>query len=307
MNQEGQMNSVPPDLSGPFQGALGLPSATCDAMKSFFVLANTRSLSETVSILGITRQTVRRHINLLEMIRGTVLFTAGPGGYQLSETGRAEYRVVSKIINQTSRWAAGLAAISPVLDLCNGRGPNGGYYLSQQHPVSELILNGPAPMKRIYKAWVEGGGQVEAPSFRRVKAELLMYREHHGGWMCVHAGDRAALATWLGPVWGKSLIGVQLTNDPVSGWADEYVLQAYQQAVDSGECRYDHLAVTLGRGPDGEPEGVCYQRLLMPCRLPDGSPVVAVFCILTNRIDIGLLPDQTHHRMPEHFESLHGD
>ena len=304
MHEGGQMSSLQPDMSGRFQDALSLPSATCDAMKSFFVLANTGSLSETVRILGITRQTVRRHINLLEAIRGTMLFTVDSGGYRLSESGRSEYRVVSNIINQTSRWAAGLAAISPVLDLCDGRGPNGGYYLSQQHPVSDLILNGPSAMKRIYKAWVDAGAQVEAPAFKRVKAELLMYREHQGGWMCIHAGEKAALATWLGPVWGKSLIGVQLTNDPVSGWADHYVLQAYQQAVDSGECRYDHLAITLGRGPEGEPEGVCYQRLLMPCRLPDRSEVVAVFCILTNRIDIGLLPDQSHQRMPEHFESL---
>ncbi len=304
MHQDGQMSSLLTDLTGCFQDALTLPSATCDAMKSFFVLANTGSLSDTVRILGITRQTVRRHINLLETIRGTMLFTAGNGGYQLSESGKAEYRVVSKIINQTSRWTTGLAAISPVLELCNGRGPDGGYYLSQQHPVSSLILNGPVAMKRIYKAWVDGGGQVEAPAFKRVRSELLIYRENAGNWTCMHAGEKAALAIWLGPVWGKSLIGVQLTHDPVACWADEFVLQAYQQAIDSGECRYDHLAITLGRGPDGEPEGVCYQRLVMPCRLPDASEAVAVFCILTNNIDIGLLPGQAHHRMPEHFESL---
>lgn len=103
-----------------------------------------------------------------------MLFTAGNGGYQLSESGKAEYRVVSKIINQTSRWATGLAAISPMLNLCNRHGPNGGYYLSQQHPVSDLILNGPVAMKRIYKAWVDGRGQVDAPAFKRVKAELLI-------------------------------------------------------------------------------------------------------------------------------------
>lgn len=41
MHQDGQMSSLLTDLTGCFQDALTLPSATCDAMKSFFVLANT--------------------------------------------------------------------------------------------------------------------------------------------------------------------------------------------------------------------------------------------------------------------------
>jgi DNA-binding transcriptional LysR family regulator len=98
--------------------ALALPSATLDAMKSFIVLADTKNLSEAVRILGLTRQTIRRHINLIEDIRGVVLFTLESGAYRLTEAGQAEFRAVRNIINQASRWMDGLAAISPQLELC---------------------------------------------------------------------------------------------------------------------------------------------------------------------------------------------
>ena len=67
------------------QAALSLPSPTFDAMRSFIVLAETQNPSETVCSLGLTRQTIRRHINLLEDIRKVQLFTQQGGAYNLTD------------------------------------------------------------------------------------------------------------------------------------------------------------------------------------------------------------------------------
>ena len=281
--------------------ALALPSATLDAMKSFVVLADTQNLSEAVRILGLTRQTIRRHINLIEDIRGVVLFTLEAGSYRLTEAGYAEFRAIRDIINQASSWMDGLAAKSPELQLCNHQGPNGAYFLSQQHKITDLLSKGPNLLKRVYKAWADSAGEIEAPAFFRVKRYVLIYREQFDNWLCVHVGEQSALANWLGPVWAKSVIGSLLDHDPVANPSDEYVMQAYREVMDSGNCRYDHAAVRLSRGPQGEMEAVNYHRLLLPCRFPDGAPALAVCTFRTNNIDLGLLGVAEFERMPDSF------
>ena len=285
----------------PGMEALALPSAALDAMKSFVVLADTQNLSAAVRILGLTRQTIRRHINLLEDVRGLVLFTLEGGAYRLTEQGQAEFRAVRNIINQASRWMEGLTAISPQLELCSFKTGDGAYYLSQQHKITDLLSKGPALLKRVYKAWADSGGDIEAPAFARVKRYVLVYREQFDSWLCVHVGDQSALATWLGPVWAKSVIGALLDHDPVANPSDEYVMRAYREVMDSGNCRYDQAAVRLSRGPQGEMEAVNYHRLLLPCRFPDGAPSLTVCTFRTNDIDLGLLGVSDFELMPDSF------
>ncbi|MEO1399352.1 MAG: LysR family transcriptional regulator, partial [Pseudomonadota bacterium] len=60
-----------------------------EMLRSFTTLAKTLNLSHAVSELNSTRQTVRRHIALLEEMRGEVLFDVVNRRYELTEAGQA--------------------------------------------------------------------------------------------------------------------------------------------------------------------------------------------------------------------------
>ncbi len=301
MDQKVRNNPDFPDLAGPYQDALSLPSATFDAMRSFLVLAATRNLSETVRILGITRQTIRRHISLLEAIKKTSLFSLESGVYRLTESGSAQFQAVRNILALSSRWASEPSQDATSLESCRFNFGNDRYYLSCQHRLIDLMQRGPSLLKRVHAAWVSSEGQVEGAAFKQLKPYVLVYREQFDTWLCVHAGERTVLATWLGPVWSKSVIGSTLENDPVYNPSDAFPKQAYRFVMDTGSCRYDHVAVKLSRGPDAEPEPVNYHRLLLPCCFPDGSPALMVATVLSNDIDLGPLGSGAFEPMPVAF------
>ena len=56
-----------------------------EALRSFSTLASTLNLSRAVDALGTTRQTVRRHISLLEEARGEELFALIDRQYVLTK------------------------------------------------------------------------------------------------------------------------------------------------------------------------------------------------------------------------------
>jgi DNA-binding transcriptional ArsR family regulator len=301
-----QRNSLPSLATGTDQAVLSLPSPTFDAIRSFITLADSQNLSETVRILGVTRQTVRRHINLLEDLRKVELFSLEGGVYHLTDEGKAEYNAVRPLLSRASRWLEGLASISPALELCRYRGPDGTYYYSQEHRISDMMRSGPRPVNRVYSAWIAARGELETPAFNKVRAEVLVYREQFGSWLCVHVGDRSSLSTWLGSVWARSVIGALLEQDPIANPADEFVMRAYKQVMETGNCRYDHAAVIVTRPPEKTAEAVNYHRLLLPCAFPNGEPALMVYTLRTNAIDLGLLGKVDIKQMPPEFEMLTG-
>lgn len=283
------------------RNGMTLPSATFDALKSLIVLAETRNLSETVRLLGLTRQTIRRHIKLLEELRGRRMFSLEAGAYRLTTDGRAEYQAARRIFDGVCSWAQGLGSVNPFIDLRRFEDSHGRYYYSQQHGLRSLMLDGLESQKQVFRAWTECRGEIDTAAFEQVKPMLLLYREQFESWLCVHVGERSAMATWLGPIWAKSVIGSVLEQDPVANPSDEFVARAYQEVMQTGSCRYDHAAIRLPRATDGELEAINYRRLLLPCSFPDGSPALAVCSVFTNNIDIGLLEGCMHKQMAEHL------
>jgi hypothetical protein len=281
------------------RSGMTLPSATFDALKSFIVLAETRNLSETVRLLGLTRQTIRRHIKLLEELRGRRMLSLDAGAYKLTADGMVEYQAARQIFDNVCSWAQGLASVNPFIELRRFEDAKGRYFYSQQHGLRDLMSDGLDSHKQVFRAWTESRGEIDTVAFERVKSMLLLYREQFQSWLCVHVGERSAMAKWLGPVWAKSVIGSVLEQDPVANPSDEFVARAYQQVMQTGSCRYDHLAIRLPHGTDGELEAINYRRLLLPCSFPDGSPALAVCSVFTNDIDIGLLEGCKHDRMAE--------
>ncbi len=63
-----------------------------EMLRSFTTLASTLNLSRAVIALGSTRQTVRRHIQQLEELRGEQLFEVHDRQYVLTEAGSRSVR-----------------------------------------------------------------------------------------------------------------------------------------------------------------------------------------------------------------------
>ena len=257
-----------------------------DMLRSFTTLARTLNVSKAVRILGSTRQTLRRHIDILEDVRGEKLFEVKDRQYGLTEAGSRSIQEAETVLARGEAWLAGRNQNIDGLALVKYDDGQGFSYYAQQHPVPRLWRDGPPLLRHGLQAWVNGQAQLEHRSMKKVTPYLNVYRKHKGSWLCVHVGEQSSIARLLGPVWAKSAIGCLLEEDLVNSGADRFAIEAYDRISREGNMRLDHLFARLPRMEGGTPQPVSYQRLLLSCVFPDGRSAVATLTAITNQIDI---------------------
>jgi len=260
-----------------------------EMMRSFTTLARTQNLSMTVDLLGVSRQTIRRHVAHLEDLLECRLLVLEPSGYCLTPEGQHHFKRAEKLLDNARMWFSGCSTADAELDCIVFNDKRGRYYYAQQYPLIDVWNKGVPAIKQTFDAWCRSRGNLDSSAYDEIKGNVLVYRPHHASWLCVHVGEQSALATWLGPVWAKSVIGAVLENDPVANPSDLHVMNAYREVLETGSARFDHVAAKLSRGPDAPLEAVNYQRLLMASRFPDGAPALIVFTWRTNAINLGKL------------------
>jgi hypothetical protein len=257
-----------------------------DMLRSFTTLARTLNVSKAVRILGSTRQTLRRHIDILEEVRGEKLFEVKDRQYGLTEAGSRSIQEAETVLARGEAWLAGRNKNVDGLALVKYDDARGFSYYAQQHPVPRLWRDGPPLLHRGLQAWVNGQAQLEHQSMKKITPYLIVYRKHKNSWLCVHVGEQSSIARWLGPVWAKSAIGCVLEEDPMNSGADRFAIEAYDRISREGSLRLDHIFVRLPRKEGGAPQPASYQRLLLSCVFPDGRSAVATLIAITNLIDI---------------------
>jgi hypothetical protein len=257
-----------------------------DMLRSFTTLAHTLNLSEAVRILGTTRQTLRRHIDILEEVRGEKLFEVKDRQYGLTEAGSRSIQEAETVLARGEAWLAGRNQNIDGLALVKYDDAQGCSFYAQQHPVPRLWRDSPPLLRHGLQAWVNGQAQLEHRSMKKITPYLNVYRKHKGRWLCVHVGEQSSIARWLGPVWAKSAIGCLLEEDPMSSGADRFVIEAYDRISREGNLRLDHIFLRLPRKEGETLQLASYQRLLFACVFPDGRSAVATLIAITNRIDI---------------------
>lgn len=280
------------------------PSTLYEILRSFTTLARTLNLSETVERLGVTRQTVRRHINTLEEIKGAKLFELRNRSYFLTEAGAQCRLEAEAILDQTDSWlrnksvrARGRGSLERVTYVDD----HGYCFHAQQHHLGRLWVDAPPLLRRGFEGWSRAELQLEHPAMERIKAYRLVYRRLQDSWLCVEIGEQSSYATWLGWEWAKSAIGRFSQDDPVGRDFDNFMSQAYHGVFAAGSARLDHIAGMIPRARNGDAMPVRFQRLLVGCRFPDGEPALALFVARTNRVEIsGLEPDEIPE-MPAEF------
>lgn len=257
-----------------------------EMLRSFTTLAYTLNLSKAVRILGSTRQTLRRHIGILEEARGEKLFVVQDRQYSLTDSGAHSLKEAGILLARGEAWLAGHIKTVDDLAFMIYEDEHGSATYSQQHPVTRIWHDGPPLLRLGLQAWANAEAQLGHLAMEKVTPYLNVFRKHQNSWLCVHVGEESSIARWLGPVWAKSAIGCVFADDPISSGADDVTIEIYDRVSREGNLRLDHVIAQIPRMKGGVISPASYQRLLFGCRFPDGSPAVANLIALTNQIDI---------------------
>ncbi|MFY0680853.1 MAG: LysR family transcriptional regulator [Thalassovita sp.] len=269
-----------------------------ELLRSFTTLAETLNLSRAVSKLDTTRQTVRRHINILEEIKGERLFIVDDRQYHLTDSGRRYYREALDIqarglawMNNETRHVGGLFHISK--EETNGWG----FYL-QQHPISDIWEDQSDLMRRAVAAWATAKGDVTEEAFDDIRPDMMVFRKSGEGWLCSAVGSNSSYATWYGRQWEHSSIGRALPSLPGGQAHASQLSQPFEEVRATRGLRYDHVHTSMNRQDDAPLEPISFKRLLLGGRYPDDS--FALISIIVRSYDLRILgvPKKMIYSMP---------
>ncbi|WP_299504684.1 LysR family transcriptional regulator [uncultured Roseobacter sp.] len=273
----------------------GNAEVTVAMLRAFVTLGKNLNLTKTCEELGVARQTVRRHINELEGIKGQPLFSVQNREYSLTPFGNALLADAEIILRQIKAWSGQSRLTrrsSNWLEIAHYLDASEREFFSQQHPISKIAEDGLPIMKRTLSAWGKAHTQIEDPAMADVRPYLVIYRKNPSGWICVEIGVKSAYAKWFGWTWSKSAIGKLSEADNAGDDYNDFISGAYARIHGEGGVRLDHLFAYLPRESNPDPIPISFQRLLMGCAFPDGAPGLAVLVLMTNQVEIDALPEK---------------
>ncbi|WP_432448999.1 LysR family transcriptional regulator [Aliiroseovarius marinus] len=276
------------------------PALLYEMLRSFASLARTLNLSQTVSDLKSTRQTVRRHIALLEEYKGSPLFTLENRSYKLTETGRNSLREAEELIARGEAWLHNESKhINDLYYLGLQLGPVP-YYL-QQHPLTAIWDKGSDLLKFGFHAWARSEGDLESESFSLLRPYLMVFRfnDENGDWICTEVGEKSSFATWFGWEKYRSSVGKGVGSLPGGPGFANLLAQPFHDISTTRSIRLDHIHTRIAHGPDDQLTPISYQRLAMACRFADGEFALATLIDRTRNVEINDLPDDVRCSMPE--------
>lgn len=255
-------------------------------IRSFVTLAESLNLSKTEKTLNTTRQTIRRHINTLEKARGEKLLELVDRQYCLTEVGQRVMPEAKTILARGQSWFDGSIQHFDGLERAVIDGPDGTKNLLQQHHVSRIWVNGTDAIREGFNCWTQAENAIESEKLQPIRPKLLICRPIAGNWQYVEVGEKSLYANWFGWTWAKSAIGLTFEQSPSHSFFTRSISPAYVQIYEAGGVRYDHFIRIAPKGAAGPLHVLKYQRLLLGCVLPDGSPAVAVLADQTDKIEI---------------------
>lgn len=270
-------------------------------LRAFVCLSRNLNLSKTCQELGATRQTVRRHITDLERIKGEQLFTVEDRAYRLTPHGQASLEGANAILLQLDTWSGQSSLrkqLSGGLESNGYTDADGREFLSQQHPVSKVAHNGLPLVRKALIAWGNAETRLEDKAMEDIRPYTVLYRKGQAGWVFVDIGPESAYAKWFGWAWSRSAIGKLMNEDNVGDEFNEFISGAYSRIYDEGGVRLDHLFAYLPKD-GGDPEPVTFQRLLLGCVFPDGTPGLIVLAVITRQVEIDALAEDELPHLPD--------
>ncbi len=273
---------------------------TVAMLRAFVCMSRNLNLSKACQELGATRQTVRRHLSDLERIRGEQLFEVKDRQYHLTREGEASLDEAKSILFQLDTWS-GQSSLrrksSSGLESSRYTDADGRVFFSQQHPVSQIAIDGLPLMKKALQAWGSAETQIVHEAMEVIRPYTVLYRHGPAGWVFVDIGTESAYAKWFGWAWSRSAIGKLMNEDNVGDEFNEFIAGAYSRIYEEGGVRLDHLYAYLPKD-GGDPLPVTFQRLLLGCVFPDGTPGLSVLALITPKVEISDLAPEDFPDLP---------
>lgn len=273
---------------------------TVDMLRAFVCLSRHLNLSKASDELGTTRQTVRRHITDLELILGQKLFEVVDRQYQLTSFAHESLEDAKSLLLKLDTWAGQSSLKKNTtggLEKLQYTDSEGRVYYSQQHPVSQIAMNGLPLLKKAFTAWGNAETQIEHEAMEEIRPYTVLYRKGPAGWVFVHIGKESAYARWFGSTVSKSAIGKLITEDDAGSEYDEFTAGAYSRIYDEGGVRLDHILAYLPKD-GGEPQPGTFQRLLLGGVFPDGTPGLIILAVITEHVEIEALAEADLPKLP---------
>ncbi|MEM1351221.1 MAG: LysR family transcriptional regulator [Pseudomonadota bacterium] len=270
-----------------------------EMMRSFTTLARTLNLSHAVRELGSTRQTLRRHISLLEETKGKQLFVLKDRQYELTEAGRQALPEAQAILARGDAWLFGKSKVVDGLQYLHHVEDDGWCHYQQQKPVSFIFRSTSTMLKDTVCAWSAAGGQLEHDAFEAVRPYCTVSRRHQGNWLFTEVGSESAYVTWFGWAVARSSIGRALGEMPGGDGFGRLVNQAYDEIESHQAIRLDHVFTLFPKGENGTLTPISYERLLLGARYPDESFAMISAVRRTYDVEIEGVTNEMLRRMPE--------
>ena len=262
-----------------------------EMLRSFVMLADTLNVSRAVQELGVTRQTLRRHIELLEEARQQTLFVVEDRQYGLTAEGQEAVQEARSLLERGRAWLDAQAAHRAGLFRFSLAREDGYYYHLQQHPIARIWTQEGQVLRDAIKAWAESEGELEHAAFQKVRPYALVFRFLDEHWICAEVGEQSAFAHWYGWSWARSSVGRKIDGLPGAGRFNFSAAQSYDELRSTQGLRLDHIATQMPHGPDDVMRPICFARLLLGCRFPDGSFAMVSMVDRASKVDIpGLDP-----------------
>lgn len=276
------------------------------ALQSFVVLAQTKRMQDAATQLGVSRQTIMRHVSHLEQLRGDVPLLSHAGHtYSLTQEGKDFFRRAQNILDQARSLAGRTGLSSDIVDGLERTRlitQSGHDYRSQQHPLWRVSEIGTVTIKKAFHIWQKANFDIGHPEVQELMPVLTIFRWQKFGWVCTHVGAESAYAHWVGKEWALSAVGCLQADAPAGRDYQVFASHAYESVLASGSCRYDHHYLELGKEAEHKfkfnlRHGT-YQRLLMPFQLPDQTPVLVSLAMLTRQVSFADFEISHDAKMP---------
>jgi len=260
------------------------PALLYEMMRSFVTLADKLNLSAAVKELGSTRQTVRRHIMLLEEEMGDALFSIDDRRYSLTDFGANALPEAIELVARGALWLRGTSRHEQGLQRISFGLPNGWTFEQQQQPLSQVWNGSSLLMRETLRAWTMSGGRIESAELAHVRPYLIVYRLETTGWLSVEFGDESFYVKWFGWAAARSGIGRNVGKLPGGPEFAQLLEQPYAEVTNTQGVRLDHVYTQVPKGDQGTVTPVGYARLMMGGRFPDQSQ--ALFALVEPTADL---------------------
>ena len=262
------------------------PALLFEMMRSFVALARTLNLSRAVKDLGSTRQTLRRHISLLEELIGAPLFSVDDRRYTLTQAGLEALPEAQNLVGRATMWLQGKARHHNNLQRVSHAQPNGWTFDQQQHPLSRVFSKQSTLMREAMRGWAMSGGHIEAPELAHVRPYLIVYRRTPAGWITVEFGEESFYVKWFGWAAARSNIGRTIGSLPGGPDFARLLEQPFEEVTNTQGARLDHVSTQVPKGEEGTITPIRYARLMMGGRFPDESE--ALFAVVEPEPEIDI-------------------